>query len=97
MTDDKLDGISRRLLRGVERLRNLELRKRAAPRSSDEFHRLAEEVETASANVFRVARDERQVGDEDSPAVAEQQEQEAADWSDGEIRPGQGRNSSPPV
>jgi len=96
MTDDQLDGISQKLLRGLDRLRKLELRKRATARSTDEFHGLAEDVEAESAEVFRVARQERQVGDNDSPDPVEQREQDVADWTEEGVPPEKGRRPTPP-
>jgi hypothetical protein len=51
------------LLDAVARLKATEERKRHEPISSDEFHRLANEVDAISHEVFAIARDERGVGE----------------------------------
>jgi hypothetical protein len=45
-------------------MREVEKRKRAEPISSPTFHALADEVDKASRDVFRLARDEERLGDE---------------------------------
>ena len=52
------------LLSALDELRALERRKRQERISSSPFHRLAEDVAEASRRVFRVAEEERRVGDE---------------------------------
>jgi len=52
------------LLAALQRLKDTEQRKRHEPISSDEFHRLANEVDAVSHEVFEIARDERDIGNE---------------------------------
>jgi hypothetical protein len=52
------------LLDAVQRLKDTERRKRQEPISSDSFHRLANEVDAISHEVFSIARDQRNIGDE---------------------------------
>lgn len=80
-TDGELDAQSLELLGKVEDVRDLERRKRRSARSTPEFHRLAEEVERASRDVFSAARDELEMADADSPIPAERAESEPGDWS----------------
>jgi hypothetical protein len=51
------------LLDALRRLKDTETRKRHEPISSDTFHRLANEVDAISHEVFSIARDERSIGD----------------------------------
>jgi hypothetical protein len=80
-TDRELDAKSRKLLGEMEHLRQLEQEKRASSRSTDEFHRLAEEVDAAAGTVFRIAHDQMVEGRDDSPIPAEEAEQEPGDWT----------------
>ena len=48
----------------VQRLKDTEQRKRQEPISSDSFHRLANEVDAISHEVFSLARDQRNIGNE---------------------------------
>ncbi|MFL5685156.1 MAG: hypothetical protein ACJ77D_03780 [Chloroflexota bacterium] len=67
MADPKkteLAAKSDELLDAVERLKDTERRKRQEPISSDTFHRLANEVDAISHEVFSIARDQREVGEE---------------------------------
>ena len=82
-TDGGLDALSRRLLDEIEELRQLELEKRRAARSSDEFHELAGQVDDAARHVFDSARAEAFAGHDDSPLPEEREEQDPGDWSDG--------------
>jgi hypothetical protein len=51
------------LLDALQRLKDTERRKRHEPISSDTFHRLANEVDAVSHEVFSIARDERSIGE----------------------------------
>jgi hypothetical protein len=66
MSDAKrqLTDRSNRLLDALRDMREVEKRKRAEPISSPKFHALADEVDKASRDVFRLARDEERLGDE---------------------------------
>jgi hypothetical protein len=66
MTEERraLANLSNRLLDTLRRMRDTERRKRQEPISSPTFHKLANEVEEASQEVFRLARNEESVGDE---------------------------------
>lgn len=66
MSDAKrqLTDRSNRLLDALRGMREVEKRKRAEPISSPKFHALADEVDKASRDVFRLARDEERLGDE---------------------------------
>ena len=82
MTDQDLNQLSKRLLGAVDDVQRLERRKRATPRSTDEFHELADEIEHKTRQVFTTAAEEREVGTHDSPIPAERAEQEPGDWTD---------------
>ena len=66
MTDKKraLADHSKRLLEALRRMRDTEKRKRQEPISTPKFHKLADEVNRASNEVFRLAREEERLGDE---------------------------------
>ena len=67
MTDDTkraLADTSNKLLGAVRKVRDTEQRKRQHPISTPVFHELAEEVNRASQEVFRLARVEDRLGDE---------------------------------
>ena len=67
MTDPKKSELANRsdeLLDAVQRLKDTEQRKRQAPISSDAFHELANEVDAISHEVFSIARDQRDIGNE---------------------------------
>jgi hypothetical protein len=81
-TDDELDERSRDLLRKVDDLKKTEQRKRQTARSSSDFHRLADEAEAISRDVFKTARSQRKQGHEDSPIASERSEQHPGDWTD---------------
>ena len=53
---------SAELLDALRRLKETENRKRHEPISSESFHRLANEVDAISHEVFTIARDERSIG-----------------------------------
>lgn len=53
---------SAELLDALRRLKETEKRKRHEPISSESFHRLANEVDAISHEVFSIARDERSIG-----------------------------------
>ena len=82
-TDDQLDAKSLRLLGQIDEVRRLEREKRQAGRSTDEFHELAEKVDRASNAVFRIAHEQLEEGEEDSPIAAEREEQHPGDWTEG--------------
>ena len=84
ITDDELDATSRNLLTGNADLKRLEEEQRRTARSSDEFHELAERVDTAARDVFEAARIQLHEAREDSPLPAERAEQDPGDWTDGE-------------
>ena len=81
-TDDQLDATSQRLLTEIDEMKRLEVDKRHSARSSDEFHELAERVDSVAQNVFRLAHDELVRGEHDSPLEAERKEQHPGDWTD---------------
>jgi len=58
----ELASRSDELLETIQRLKDTERRKREEPISSDEFHRLANEVDALSHEVFAIARDQRNLG-----------------------------------
>ena len=89
MTDQDLNRLSKRLLDAVDDVQRLERRKRAMARSTPEFHRLAEEIEQKTRDVFSVAVEQREIGADDSPLPAERAEQHPGDWTDGDVN---GRN-----
>jgi hypothetical protein len=89
MTDQHLDQLSRRLLDAVGDVQELEHQKRATARSTPEFHELADQIENKTRQVFAVAVEQRELGEDDSPIPAEQAEQHPGDWTDGDI---DGRN-----
>jgi outer membrane murein-binding lipoprotein Lpp len=62
---DKTELASRsdELLETIQRLKDTEQRKRQEPISSEAFHRLANEVDALSHEVFAIARDQRTVGE----------------------------------
>jgi len=51
------------LLGALKRLKETEQRKRQEPISSENFHRLANEVDAISHEVFAIARDQRDIGE----------------------------------
>ena len=55
------------LLDALDRLKDTEQRKRQEPISSDDFHRLANEVDAISHEVFAIARDQRDTGERTQP------------------------------
>jgi vacuolar-type H+-ATPase subunit I/STV1 len=59
----KLANRSDELLDALQRLKDTEKRKRHEPISSESFHRLANEVDAISHEVFSIAREERSIGD----------------------------------
>jgi hypothetical protein len=58
---------SDRLLEALDRLHRAEERKRTVPFGSDEFHRLAHEVEEEAREVFRLAERQEEFGDPGEP------------------------------
>jgi hypothetical protein len=84
-TDAELDGISRRLLNGIDELRSIEGRKRLTARSTNEFHELADRAADVAHEVFKSAERERRDGDDDSPDPQERAEQHPGDWSDEQL------------
>jgi hypothetical protein len=81
-TDGELDHTSQDLLRKLDELKRTEERKRQTARSSGDFHRLAEQAEDISREVFESAHAERLEGEEDSPIATEREQQEPGDWTD---------------
>ena len=75
-TDGDLNATSRELLGRINEVKELEKRKRGTARSTPEFHSLAEDVEVASREVYRVAE---RANDEDAAATAERAEQHPRD------------------
>jgi hypothetical protein len=55
---------SNRLLDALRHMRETENRKRQEPISTPEFHKLANEVDRASREVFRLAREQDEIGEE---------------------------------
>jgi hypothetical protein len=55
---------SNRLLDALRRMRETEKRKRQEPISTPKFHELANEVDRASREVFRLAREQDELGEE---------------------------------
>jgi hypothetical protein len=85
VTDDAaLDEHSRRLLHEVRGLQELERQKRAEPRSSEQFHELAETVEASASNVWKLAHEEAVAGEDDSPIPQERRDQRPGDWTAGD-------------
>jgi hypothetical protein len=80
--DDALDANSRRLLGSLRELKDLEQQKRSEARSSEGFHRLAEDVSAKASEVFRLAAAEQLAGESDSPRPEEREEQSPGDWTD---------------
>lgn len=80
-SDEQLDASSRDLLRTVRELSEMEERKRREPRSSDAFHRLANEAEEKALEVWDMARHERALGEEPSAVAEEREEREPGDWT----------------
>jgi len=67
MTDPETSELATRsdeLLDAVGRLKDTEQRKRQEPISSESFHKLANEVDAISHEVFSIARDQRNIGNE---------------------------------
>jgi len=60
--NSELADRSAELLDALRRLKETEQRKRHEPISSESFHRLANEVDAISHEVFSIARDERTIG-----------------------------------
>jgi hypothetical protein len=89
MTNEKkraLADTSNKLLGAVRKVRDLEERKRQHRISTPVFHELAEEVNRASQEVFRLARDEDRLGDE-SPRGSETIEDVDRRRETGQARP----------
>jgi hypothetical protein len=65
MDDPKraLANRSNRLLKALRHLQDTEKRKRDEPISTPEFHRLADDVDKTSRQIFSLARDQEQLGD----------------------------------
>lgn len=59
----ELASRSDELLETIQRLKDTERRKRQEPISSESFHRLANEVDALSHEVFAIARDQRDIGE----------------------------------
>jgi hypothetical protein len=81
--DGEIDAVSRRLLGAAADVQKLEHDKRRTPRSSGEFHRLADEIAHKAHEVFTLAGDEETLGEQDSPDPRERSERKPGDWADG--------------
>jgi hypothetical protein len=81
--DGEIDAVSRRLLGAAADVQKLEHEKRRTPRSTGEFHRLADEIAYKAHEVFTLAGDEETLGEQDSPDPRERSEQKPGDWADG--------------
>ena len=81
-TDEGLDQASRLLLNEIDEMKRLELQKRDAGRSTDEFHELAEKVDDRARHVVQLAREELHSGEHDSPIPQERDEQHPGDWTE---------------
>jgi len=66
-TTEQLSAASERLLDAVDDLRATEAKKRDQKISSDEFHRLAEEVTEKSRRLMASASDEEEIGNDTEP------------------------------
>ena len=66
-TTEQLSRASERLLDAVDDLRATEAKKRDQKISSDEFHRLAEEVTQKSRRLMATASDEEEIGNDTDP------------------------------
>ena len=66
-TTEQLSAASERLLDAVDDLRATEAKKRDQKISSDEFHRLAEEVTEKSRRLMATASDEEEIGNDTEP------------------------------
>lgn len=83
MTEDaQLDATSRQLLAQLDDIKRLEHQKRAAARSTEQFHELAEEISDKARGVWQLAEDEETSGSTDSPLPEERDETYPGDWSD---------------
>jgi hypothetical protein len=80
-SDRELDSTSRELLDALEELKGIERRKRETERSSEPFHELAEEATDQSREVFRLAREEEMLGDEDSSRPEDHEWSGDGDWT----------------
>lgn len=78
----ELASRSDELLETIQRLKDTEQRKRQEPISSESFHRLANEVDALSHEVFAIARDQRNIGDR-----TERADESIDDVADGTIEP----------
>ena len=83
-TDAQLAERSSNFLDTVQQMRDLERRKQASPRSSDEFHALADAVEETARVAFRQAKEQNIAGEQDSPDQREREEQYPGDWTRGQ-------------
>jgi hypothetical protein len=54
---------SNKILGAIDELRRLEEQKRQEPISTPDFHELAKEIEEKSRQVFRIAADQRKLGE----------------------------------
>ena len=60
----ELSGESARILEAIDELHDMEVEKRQRPISTPEFHRLAEAITDKSRDVFRIAIDQEEAGNE---------------------------------
>jgi hypothetical protein len=63
----ELAARSDELLDALQKLKDTEERKRHEPISSEAFHELANEVDALSHEVFSIARDQRDIGEDTEP------------------------------
>ena len=63
-------------------IKRLEQQKRAEPRSTEEFHELADEITDKARGIWELADHEETSGSTDSPLPAERDESFPGDWSD---------------
>jgi hypothetical protein len=60
----ELTGRSAEILNAIDDLHDMEVRKRERPISTPEFHDLAEDITAKSREVFRIAVEQEDVGEE---------------------------------
>jgi hypothetical protein len=60
----KLRDRSAEILEAIDDLHQMETEKRRQPISTPQFHRLAEDITRKSRDVFRIAIDQEEIGDE---------------------------------
>ena len=73
---------SNRLLDALRHLRDTERRKREVPISTPTFHELANEVNTTSREIFRLAHEQERLGDEVPRGAESIEDVDPSDGSD---------------